>query len=73
MYTIISHFYYVFQLITYADCIYYVVIKDNLKQKDQSLRKVDQEMESLNFRNQQLTKRVSVLQDELDDLQVCLN
>ncbi|KAF4516847.1 hypothetical protein B566_EDAN006242 [Ephemera danica] len=32
-------------------------LKDLLKEKEQSLRKADQEMESLNFRNQQLTKR----------------
>ncbi|XP_065347282.1 protein phosphatase 1 regulatory subunit 21 [Cloeon dipterum] len=44
-------------------------LQDDLKEKDQALRKADQEMESLNFRNQQLTKRVSVLQDELEILQ----
>lgn len=33
--------------------------------KDQSLRKLQQEMESLTFRNQQLAKRVELLQDEL--------
>lgn len=33
--------------------------------KDQSLRKVQQEMDSLTFRNQQLAKRVELLQDEL--------
>lgn len=34
--------------------------------KDQSLRKLQQEMDSLTFRNQQLAKRVELLQDELD-------
>uniref|UniRef100_A0A8C2GB76 Protein phosphatase 1 regulatory subunit 21 n=1 Tax=Cyprinus carpio TaxID=7962 RepID=A0A8C2GB76_CYPCA len=40
-------------------------LKDELKQKEQSLRKVEQEMDSLSFRNQQLTKRVELLQEEL--------
>uniref|UniRef100_A0AAY4CXM5 Protein phosphatase 1 regulatory subunit 21 n=1 Tax=Denticeps clupeoides TaxID=299321 RepID=A0AAY4CXM5_9TELE len=40
-------------------------LKDELKQRDQSLRKVEQEMDSLNFRNQQLAKRVELLQEEL--------
>ncbi|XP_016120217.1 protein phosphatase 1 regulatory subunit 21-like [Sinocyclocheilus grahami] len=40
-------------------------LKDELKQKEQSSRKVEQEMDSLSFRNQQLTKRVELLQEEL--------
>lgn len=40
-------------------------VKDELKQKEQTFRKVQQEMESLTFRNQQLTKRVELLQEEL--------
>ncbi|XP_076872108.1 protein phosphatase 1 regulatory subunit 21 [Brachyhypopomus gauderio] len=40
-------------------------LKDDLKQRDQSLRKSEQEMDSLVFRNQQLTKRVELLQEEL--------
>ncbi|XP_035386049.1 protein phosphatase 1 regulatory subunit 21 isoform X1 [Electrophorus electricus] len=40
-------------------------LKDDLKQKDQSLRKAEQEMDSLSFRNQQLAKRVELLQEEL--------
>ncbi|KAM9016920.1 protein phosphatase 1 regulatory subunit 21 isoform 4-T4 [Ara ararauna] len=40
-------------------------LKEQLKMKDQSLRKLQQEMESLTFRNQQLAKRVELLQDEL--------
>ncbi|RMB93726.1 hypothetical protein DUI87_29957 [Hirundo rustica rustica] len=39
--------------------------KEQLKMKDQSLRKLQQEMDSLTFRNQQLAKRVELLQDEL--------
>ncbi|KAM4607718.1 protein phosphatase 1 regulatory subunit 21 isoform 2-T2 [Polymixia lowei] len=42
-----------------------VSLKDQLKQRDQSLRKVEQEMDSLSFRNQQLAKRVELLQEEL--------
>ncbi|NXC98247.1 PPR21 phosphatase, partial [Certhia familiaris] len=40
-------------------------LKEKLKMKDQSLRKLQQEMDSLTFRNQQLAKRVELLQDEL--------
>ncbi|XP_058880680.1 protein phosphatase 1 regulatory subunit 21-like [Acipenser ruthenus] len=39
--------------------------KEQIKMKDQSLRKVEQEMDSLTFRNQQLAKRVELLQEEL--------
>lgn len=44
-------------------------LRDILKEREQSLRKAEQEMDSLTFRNQQLTKRVTVLQDELDLMQ----
>ncbi|KAL0983855.1 hypothetical protein UPYG_G00133780 [Umbra pygmaea] len=40
-------------------------LKDQVKQREQSLRKVEQEMDSLSFRNQQLAKRVELLQEEL--------
>ncbi|CAG0885001.1 unnamed protein product [Darwinula stevensoni] len=40
--------------------------EEQLKEKDQSLRKARLEVESLTFRNQQLAKRVEVLQDELE-------
>ncbi|KAK3912411.1 Protein phosphatase 1 regulatory subunit 21 [Frankliniella fusca] len=43
-------------------------LRDMLKEKEQGLRKAEQEMDSLTFRNQQLTKRVTVLQDELDSM-----
>lgn len=43
----------------------FFVIQEQLKMKDQSLRKLQQEMDSLTFRNQQLAKRVELLQDEL--------
>ena len=41
-------------------------LRDVLKEREQSLRKAEQEMDSLTFRNQQLTRRVTVLQEELD-------
>lgn len=48
---------------------YYGIIlnffKDEIKEKDQTIRKSEQELESLVFRNEQLSKRVLVLQDEL--------
>uniref|UniRef100_A0AAR2KX68 Protein phosphatase 1 regulatory subunit 21 n=1 Tax=Pygocentrus nattereri TaxID=42514 RepID=A0AAR2KX68_PYGNA len=40
-------------------------LKEELKQREQCLRKAEQEMDSLNFRNQQLAKRVELLQEEL--------
>ena len=39
---------------------------ENVKQKDQSLRKCEAEMDSLTFRNQQLTRRVEILQEDLE-------
>lgn len=45
-------------------------MKETLRVKDQNLRKAEQEIDSLNFRNQQLTKRVTILQNELDAIQV---
>lgn len=44
-------------------------LKEQLKDKDVTLRRGEQELDSLIFRNQQLTKRVTVLQEELDSLQ----
>ncbi|XP_038047531.1 protein phosphatase 1 regulatory subunit 21-like [Patiria miniata] len=41
-------------------------LKGNVNEKDQKIRKSEQEIDSLSFRNQQLTKRVNVLQDELE-------
>ena len=46
----------------------YVELSDSSSQKDKSLRKYEQELEGLNFRNQQLTGRVENLQKELDRL-----
>lgn len=44
-------------------------LRETLKEKEKTLRKGELEIDSLTFRNQQLTRRVSVLQDELDALQ----
>lgn len=43
----------------------YKELSETCVQKDQSIRKYEQEIESLNFRNQQLTSRVENLQKEL--------
>lgn len=40
-------------------------LNEYIKIHEQTIRKHDQEMESLIFRNEQLTKRISVLQQEL--------
>lgn len=45
-------------------------LRDLLKEKEKAFRKQELEIDSLTFRNQQLTRRVSVLQDELEQLQV---
>ena len=42
-------------------------MQESLKGKDQSIRKFEQEIDSLSFRNQQLSARVEVLQRELED------
>ncbi|KAL0869343.1 hypothetical protein ABMA27_007598 [Loxostege sticticalis] len=47
-------------------------LRDLLKEKEKSLRRGELEIDSLTFRNQQLTRRVSVLQDELEALQLKL-
>lgn len=44
-------------------------IRNQLKEKEVELRRAEQELDSLTFRNQQLTKRVTVLQEELDKAQ----
>ncbi|XP_035727483.1 flagellar attachment zone protein 1-like isoform X1 [Vespa mandarinia] len=41
-------------------------IREQLKEKEIELRRAEQEIDSLTFRNQQLTKRITVLQEELD-------
>ncbi|CAH2045925.1 unnamed protein product, partial [Iphiclides podalirius] len=48
-------------------------LREVLKVKERVIRQDALEIDSLTFRNQQLTRRVSVLQDELDALQVKLN
>ncbi len=42
------------------------IFQDVIKDKDTSIRKFEQEVESLSFRNQQLASRVQVLQTELE-------
>lgn len=42
-------------------------LQETVRQKDQSIRKYEQEIDSLQFRNDQLSKRVAVLQEELDE------
>ncbi|XP_020293616.1 protein phosphatase 1 regulatory subunit 21 [Pseudomyrmex gracilis] len=44
-------------------------IRNQLKEREVELRRAEQEIDSLTFRNQQLTKRITVLQDELDKAQ----
>ncbi|XP_050666063.1 protein phosphatase 1 regulatory subunit 21 [Leptidea sinapis] len=41
-------------------------LRESLKDKEKALRNGELEIDSLTFRNQQLTRRVSVLQDELE-------
>lgn len=42
-----------------------VEMKELMKEQEQKIRKHTHEMESLTFRNEQLAKRISVLQQEL--------
>ncbi|XP_012533183.1 uncharacterized protein LOC105834895 [Monomorium pharaonis] len=46
-----------------------VEIRNQLKEKEVEFRRAEQEIDSLTFRNQQLTKRITVLQEELDKAQ----
>ena len=41
-------------------------LSEVLRERELSLRKKQQEMDAIGFRNQQLTKRIMVLQDEID-------
>jgi len=43
-----------------------VTVSEEMKHKEQMIRKSEAEMDSLNFRNQQLTRRVEILQEDLD-------
>ena len=43
-----------------------VTVSEEMKNKEQMIRKSEAEMDSLNFRNQQLTRRVEILQEDLD-------
>lgn len=43
-------------------------LKESLKEKDQSIRKFEQEVDSLTFRNNQLSSRVASLQHELEEV-----
>ncbi|XP_063871996.1 protein phosphatase 1 regulatory subunit 21-like [Scylla paramamosain] len=45
-------------------------LSDSMKSRDQLLRKAEQENDSLSFRNQQLTKRLTLLQQDLDEIQL---
>lgn len=54
-------------------CVVIILFQELLKSRDQQLRKAEQENDSLTFRNQQLTKRLMLLQEDLDEIQVrCL-
>ncbi|KAL5009078.1 hypothetical protein ScPMuIL_014659 [Solemya velum] len=48
-------------------------LKDIVKEKEQSVRKLEQEVDSLTFRNQQLSKRVLILQEEFEATQQSSN
>lgn len=41
-------------------------LEERLKHREQTIRKYEQELDSLQFRNDQLSKRVGILQDDLD-------
>jgi len=47
-----------------CDCFFF---QNELKEKDLAVRKFEQEIDSLSFRNNQLSMRVNVLQQELDE------
>ena len=47
-------------------CVCLWPIQESFREKNQSLRKYVQENESLEFRNLQLSKRVAMLQEDLN-------
>lgn len=49
-------------------CTWFWYFQEELRSAELSLRKANQEIESLVFRNQQLTKRVEALQNGLDEV-----
>jgi protein phosphatase 1 regulatory subunit 21 len=49
--------------------VFLSLLQEGIKHKDQAIRKYEQEIDSLSFRNQQLSKRVIILQEELDETQ----
>jgi protein phosphatase 1 regulatory subunit 21 len=51
----------------------YIELSESSSHKDQSIRKYEQEIEGLNFRNQQLTSRVESLQREFESLKTSIN
>jgi protein phosphatase 1 regulatory subunit 21 len=51
----------------------YVDLSESAGQKDQTIRKYEQEIEGLSFRNQQMTTRVEMLQKEIDALKTSNN
>ncbi len=57
------------KLRTFVDLWFCFCSQDLIKDKDTSIRKFEQEVESLAFRNQQLASRVEVLQGELEHTQ----
>lgn len=59
-----------YQLLCHSLIVFFF-LKDLMKTRDQLLRKAEQENDSLTFRNQQLTKRLTLLQEDLDEIQVC--
>jgi hypothetical protein len=49
---------------------FHLFFKENINQKDQNLRRNTQEIETLSFLNTQLTSRLEVLQQELNEVEI---
>jgi len=50
-----------------GDYLIGIMFQNELKEKELAIRKFEQEIDSLSFRNNQLSMRVNVLQQELDE------
>jgi len=58
---------YVYRLCQCCFALLTILFQNELKEKDLAIRKFEQEIDSLSFRNNQLSMRVNVLQQELDE------
>lgn len=77
IWTLYIHMYYLFvchglvlNLSNTVTLLHFILLQESLKEKDLSIRKYEQEVDSLTFRNNQLSSRVASLQQELEETRI---